>query len=337
MPNDTYSWKKQTKESWLSQVRKDNPGITDEKYFRIIEKDIHAKAFAFPTDVTSEGPIFKINQPESSWKIGIKLNHTNLSELKSILDLSLQHGVEYVHFNLTDNIQPEFINQLVENVYLDMITTRWSLPSEESLLSCQKIIHAKYGDINAFFDSGKTTHIKKDLAVYTFPPLNSELWAKVFSNMIKEFATGTPQKVIFEINMNNDFFLSISSIRALKLIINKIRVIYDLNTETYFEACIDDSALTEDIHSNIFKLASMSLSASISGIDFLVVPPPNINSNKPDVKWIKTSLHTQQILKHESALSDVHDPTAGSYFIEDLTEQIAGKIWTAMQQKIKHD
>ena len=145
------------------------------------------------------------------------------------------------------------------------------------------------------------------------------------------------QKIIFEIYLDNDFLLNICSVRALKSVLNKIWSIYDLKSETYYEANIDPSILSRDVHSNIYKLAAVALSASISGIDFLVLPPGDLKTGNPDLKWLTTSLHTQHILKQEAHLATLTDPAAGAYFIEDLTEQIAGKLWLALQKKLRND
>ncbi len=337
---DYKTWERQSKDSWLEQLKKDNPGIPDSKYFRIIEEDILAKAFAFPTDLHSEGRILKSNGNAHGWKIGAKLQHDNLQDLITGLRTALDNGVEYIHFMPPENINTDSFNQLIEDVYLDMLITRWSFPSEDCQNTYGKIIYQKYPDAQAYLipnnsDNGNTP-ISKSASSFQFPVFQSDDWVQVLLKMLKELSTvqAHASNLFIEILINNDFLLNICSIRALKLVLNKIWNLYQLKQNYFLEVNIDRKALSADTHSNIIKLSAMALSASISEIDFLILPPGDLKSDTPDIQWIKTSLHAMHILKQEAQLSKLSDPLAGAYFIEDLTEQLAKKIWLKLQQEI---
>ncbi len=337
---DTKIWNRQTKVSWLDQVKKDNPNFGDSEYFRNIEEGILAKSFAFPTDVKQEGHINKNNSENNDWKIGIKLQNENILNLKTKLNLVLENGIEYIHIVLPKNLSIDSFIQLFENIYLDMLVTRWSFPSEEIMLNCNELISQNFSNAHTLIQCSNTskhnTFLLNQISNYAFPPFNSETWTNTLAQMLIDLSNNSknPNNIVFEIYFTNDFLLNICSIRALKLVINKLWNIFDLQVKPYFEVNIDESALNQDVHSNIFKLAAMATSASISNVDFLVLPPCDNKSTKTDVQWLKTSIHTQHILKQESHLSKLWDPTAGAYFIEDLTEQIAAKLWIELQEKI---
>jgi hypothetical protein len=333
-------WEKQTKDSWLEQVKKDNPEIPDSKFFRVIEENVLAKAFAFPTDIQHEGRILKSNNNIGSWKIGAKLQNENIQELISDLRLVLEHGVEYIHFLLPENINTDSFNQLIDDVYLDMLTTRWTFPTEEIMNHCREIIFHKFPNAQIFLHIGNSlnnnSHSGPVALCYQFPVFQSKDWVDVLMKMLNDLSIAKPvtTNLIFELQLNNDFLLNICSIRALKLVLRKIWNLFQLRQNYYFEINIDDQALGSDTHFNVIKLSAMALSASISGIDFLNLPPGDIKSDTGDKQWIKTSLHAMHILKQESHLSNLPDPLAGAYFIEDLTEQLAEKIWLKLQQEI---
>lgn len=337
---DYKTWGRQTKDSWLEQVKKDNPGIPDSKYFRIIEEDILAKAFAFPTDLHNEGRVLKSDGNAHGWKIGAKLHHDNLDDLITGLRTALDHGVEYIHFMPPENINENSFNQLIEQVYLDMLTTRWTFPTEDSMNRCSEIIFHKFPNAQTFLHLGNSTnnnaHPVYTVLCYQFPVFQSKSWVDVLIKMLKDLSITKPvtTNLIFELRINNDFLLNICSIRALKLVLNKIWNLYQLKQDYFLEVNIDRKALSADTHTNIIKLSAMGLSASISEIDFLILPPGDLKSDTPDIQWMKTSLHAMHILKQEAHLTQLSDPLAGAYFIEDLTEQLAKKIWLKLQQEI---
>lgn len=337
-------WEPQSKNSWLEQVIKDNPILEKSEHFRVIEEGILANYFAFPTDVKTEGHVLKNTDANAFWKIGISLKNKDLQKLKISLDIALENGVEYIHVMLPESITKDQFSQLIENVYLELITSRWSAPSNAILLSCNELIEQKFGKVNAFFDVNNLSNhaiqpVAQQAEVFSFHAFQVSTWAKILMDMLNYLAVHEKfqHKIIFQIYLTNDFLLNICAVRALKLVLNKIWHVFELKPETYFEATIDDKALSMDIHSNIYKIAVISLSAAIAGVDFLVLPPADIHTNASDMQWIKTSLHTQHILKQESRLSTLLDPLAGAYFVEELTEQIAGQLWMNLQEILRND
>lgn len=337
-------WERQSKDSWLEQVKKDNPNIRNSEYFRIIDEDILAKSFAFPTDIKIEGHIFNNSVKEEFWKIGTRIQYEDTGTLKSALNMALENGTEYVHFILPKNLTSENFKLLIENVYLDMLITRWNFPTDEIMIECNEIIGQKFSNAKAYYTSDLTlNNLKLDIdnqtLHYTFRPYQTSTWVLALANMLQNLSSRSQKskQIIFEVFLTNDFLLNICSIRALKLILKKIWNVFEMKIEILMEANIDNSALSQDVHSNVYKLAAMALSASLSGVDFLILPPADINTGETELQWLKSSLHAQHILKQESHLSKLIDPLAGAYFIEDLTEQVAEKVWLELQKNLRND
>jgi methylmalonyl-CoA mutase len=69
------------------------------------------------------------------------------------------------------------------------------------------------------------------------------------------------------------------------------------------------------------------MSATIAGVDSLTVLPYDISFRTPDEFSERIARNQQLLLKEESHFDKVIDPSAGSYYIETLTKEIAEQAW----------
>jgi methylmalonyl-CoA mutase N-terminal domain/subunit len=52
----------------------------------------------------------------------------------------------------------------------------------------------------------------------------------------------------------------------------------------------------------------------------------------PSKAAVRTALRTQQIIAHESGVTDTVDPLGGSYFVESLTGALENKVWEYLKK-----
>jgi hypothetical protein len=340
---DYTQWTKQTKESWLNSVMKRNKDLSQEILELKIEPEIIAKSFAFPTDITNEGVSLKPGDGRSPWKAGIDLSAYKGVLLKSALDLALQNGIEYIHIPLDDRTDTNFLADLLNGVYLNMIDSKWHVPNQEvldltTLYFNQNFNAAKFYLVN---DDSTTNFNQTSFRSYFYKlgPYNSKTWSSTLAKMIRELQPDESglSNILIEVNLSNDLLLNISSIRALKLVLQKIWSVYNIHSHIMIEARPDQNVLTTDIHSNIYKMTSIALSASISSVDYICLYPADEGKSAQSLDWLKTSIHSLHILKQESNLSEIYDPLAGSYYVEDLTEQICQNLWNHLKEISNHD
>jgi methylmalonyl-CoA mutase len=69
------------------------------------------------------------------------------------------------------------------------------------------------------------------------------------------------------------------------------------------------------------------MSAAIAGVDSMTVQPFDVAYRRPDSFSERTARNQQIILREESYFSKIVDPSAGSYFVENLTASIADHAW----------
>ncbi len=139
-------------------------------------------------------------------------------------------------------------------------------------------------------------------------------------------------KMHFNFGVGSNYFLEIAKIRAAKLLWAKI--VEQYNPDCQALAIMKINAITStwnksiyDPYTNILRSATEVMAAAIGGVDSIVVNPFDSTYKKPDNFSERIARNQQIILKHESYFDKVIDPSAGSYYIENLTRSIAAEAW----------
>jgi methylmalonyl-CoA mutase len=78
---------------------------------------------------------------------------------------------------------------------------------------------------------------------------------------------------------------------------------------------------------NMLRTQTEAMSAILGGADSLTVQPFDTTFRQPDEFSERIARNQQLILKEESYFGKVADPSAGSYYIENLTQLIAENSW----------
>jgi methylmalonyl-CoA mutase len=82
-----------------------------------------------------------------------------------------------------------------------------------------------------------------------------------------------------------------------------------------------------DPYINMLRTQTEAMSAVLGGTDSLTVNPFDITGNIHDEFPERIARNQQLILKEEAWFDKVTDPSAGSYYIENLTALIAENSW----------
>ncbi len=127
------------------------------------------------------------------------------------------------------------------------------------------------------------------------------------------------EKLQYHFYISEDYFGEIAKLRAFR-IIHKDRT----GHEPYIFAEIDTSNwLLDKKYNNLIASTTSLMSAIFGGADNILIPN---HEKKSDDFLQRLYLNQHHILKHESFLDKVEDPSAGSYYIENLTRNILEKF-----------
>ena len=87
-----------------------------------------------------------------------------------------------------------------------------------------------------------------------------------------------------------------------------------------------------DPHVNILRATTEAMAAVLGGANTVTVAPFDECYRQPDATSHRLARNTQLLLKHEAGLGCVADPGGGSYYLEALTDSLAGEAWKSMQE-----
>ena len=139
----------------------------------------------------------------------------------------------------------------------------------------------------------------------------------------------------FAIGMN--FFMEAAKLRAARMLWSRIMAEFNpkkqesLVLRTHCQTS-GVSLQEQDPYNNIVRTAFEAMSAVLGGtqslhtnsFDEAIALPSEISS--------RIARNTQLILQHETGITNVVDPLAGSYYVESLTKQLADSAWALMEK-----
>ncbi len=138
----------------------------------------------------------------------------------------------------------------------------------------------------------------------------------------------------FHFGIGGNYFAEIAKIRAFRVLWNRVLSAFETSTEKVTINAVTSSLLWSDKQpkNNMLRATSSAMSAIIGGCDSLTIAPfDSVDSHKESFSE-RIASNVQLILKEESYLDKVVDPASGSYFIENLTAELAEKGWQFFQE-----
>lgn len=139
-------------------------------------------------------------------------------------------------------------------------------------------------------------------------------------------------KIKFRFATGSNYFLEIAKYRAARLLWAHIVKAYGPSKEEVTKMKIHATTSRwnnsmYDPYVNMLRTTTEAMSSIIAGIDSLTVVPFNEVFEKPSDFSERIARNQQLLLKEESYFDKVLDPSAGSYYIENLTDSIAAEAW----------
>ena len=143
-------------------------------------------------------------------------------------------------------------------------------------------------------------------------------------------------KIQFSFAVGSNYFLEIAKLRAARVLWANIVEQYSPKNKEYLKININTTTSfwnksIYDPYVNMLRTTTEAMSAAIGGSDSITVQPFDITYKNPDEISRRIARNTQTILKSESYFDKIVDPSAGSYYIETLTNSIAEASWKLFQ------
>ncbi len=140
------------------------------------------------------------------------------------------------------------------------------------------------------------------------------------------------QSIKFYMGVSENYFMEIAKFRAARLLWAQIvkqygpqcdcscKMIVNASTSTYNQTVFDS-------YVNLLRSQTETMSAALGGVHSLVVTPFDSAYEKPTDFSERIARNQQLLVKEESHFDRIVDPSAGSYYIEHLTDALAQEAW----------
>ncbi|GEN74717.1 methylmalonyl-CoA mutase family protein [Chryseobacterium hagamense] len=252
------------------------------------------------------------------------------------------HLVAVYHESLVDDVFAFLLNQNVENLeqktifvnntdlaghispkeedqYFSLIDV---FDEEEAVISDQMVkeLLAKQFRRNICIDI--SLHQNAGAAIYQ--QLGIAL-AKT-KELVEIYGAEILNKLLFRIAVGANYFFEMAKLRAFKMVFNQLSKEYGMDAVPYIfaETSLRNKAVSDN-ENNLIRSTLELASAMIGGAD--AVFSNNYLVERSTENSEEISFKQQIVLAYESIINVFEDASNGSYYVEDITRQIAEKSW----------
>jgi methylmalonyl-CoA mutase len=346
-----------TSQQWKDQLTKDLKGIDFEKLLWATSNRMHVKPFYTAEDVKEiKQPVFN----HTDWDICEHILVIDEKEANEKALIALAGGASGLVFFINKKINTSV---LIKDISIEHIYTQFFISNDAlHVLEDLKVHYAKEnshdGTIKCFVNIDPLSmyafygewHTKQEedllsLTQLQHIPLNATLYQEAGANNVNELAIALAhlneyfnyleeknqlnKKCIHaSLSIGGDFFAEIAKLRAFKQLVALLQKQYSTNISIHLQTQttqINNSS--SDANNNMLRTTTEAMSAILGGCNSLVVFPYNFIYEQTTEFSNRMARNQQHILKEESYLNKMADVSAGSYYIETLTESIAQLAW----------
>lgn len=140
------------------------------------------------------------------------------------------------------------------------------------------------------------------------------------------------KKIKFNMGISENYFMEIAKFRAARMLWAEIVKQYEPKCDCACKMIVNAETSSYnmtvfDAYVNILRTQTESMSAALAGVHSIVVTPFDAAYETPNEFSERIARNQQLLLKEECHFSTVVDPSAGSYYIEELTSSLAKEAW----------
>ncbi|RUL56908.1 methylmalonyl-CoA mutase family protein [Lysinibacillus antri] len=142
------------------------------------------------------------------------------------------------------------------------------------------------------------------------------------------------KKFFVNFAIDTQFFAEIAKLRAFKVLWKAFAAAFGVDNPQAIPVLAENSLRSYsklDVYVNLLRAGNEAFAGVIGGADVITVHPHDVLS-KPTDQSIRIARNVLLVLKEESRVAEVLDPSGGSYFIETLTAEYVEKAWDLFNQ-----
>jgi methylmalonyl-CoA mutase len=321
-------------------------------------EDIKVKPFYHKDEFSK---VLAVNTKVSNFKICQNIFVFDIEKsIERALD-TLNRGAESLRFTIEDeNIDiVKLLEKLpLENVAVYFNLSFFSIDFVKKIDALAKKLKTKFyynldpigqlaKDGNWFSTQEKNNFDSLNLLSTAIPDnsiisIDSGLYQNAGANMVQQIAYSLAhaneyfnripiisQPIVFQVSVGTNYFFEIAKLRAIRILFNLIAKEYNHNLECHIIASPTKRNKTlYDYNVNMLRTTTECMSAIIGGADAVANLPYDSLYHKDNEFGDRIARNQLLVLKNESYFDKVNNPADGSYYIENLTNQLAEKALT---------
>lgn len=269
--------------------------------------------------------------PLDQMSVSMTMNGAVIPVLASFIVAGEEQGVDRAQ--LSGTIQNDILKEfMVRNTYI--------YPPEPSMRIVSDIIEytakemPRYNSISIsgyhIQEAGST--IVQELA-FTLADGREYVRAAIAKGMDVDAFAG---RLSFFFNMGMNFFMEAAKLRAARFLWSRIMAGFGASERSQMlrTHCQTSgvSLQEQDPYNNVVRTAYEAMSAALGGTQSLHTNSFDEAIALPTDFSSRIARNTQLILQHETGVTKVVDPLAGSYYVEKLTADLIEEAWALMEE-----
>ena len=359
------------KSDWLAKVEKDLKGKPIVGLNWEVTKDLVLTPFAHADDLSEHFPPLTNQRATNNWEVGVKIQVGNMQLANKEALNALMNGANAIAFELSKSPSKADLKILLKDIELEWISTHFIFKQKSwkrfvsFFVDYVKEQGYDVGKlVNTFCFKGKLVTSPQD-ADHLVEATNQLPKAKLMTINARPLSKGTDKvvdelaqiiargnetliqlneqdldldkysaQIQFSVAIGDSYFVNIAKIRALKLLWQQVLTAWNIK-DTHFniEAHLTKTTQTDNENYNKIKATTQAMAAVIGGTQRLYIYPSDEFKDGIGTPFAqRIALNIQHLMQLESYMDRVVDPAAGSYYIENLTNQLAETVWKRFQE-----
>jgi methylmalonyl-CoA mutase len=350
-----------TAEQWRNQIIKDLKGADyDEKLIWHTDDGIGVQPFYAKENLKGD---FNPSFSHVQWQHCVDILVDTSSEANRFALKALEKGATGLHFIIDKPFDPNvlFNNILFEYIFCVVEVKSTDIVIYESIkryfseykakqamrelyLAVDPIafIENKLGGAVIFYETQLDTLISQ----FNFSlKINVSTYANAGANHIQQLSFALAHlneylsndviikslqkaNIIIEMGVGSNYFFEIAQHRAIRKLCQFLLNEYKIEANIVIlskSAEINKSAI--DNYTNLLRTTTEAMSAVIGGCNALSLGRYDLHTKEKQEEAIWWALNQSLILEHESYLNQIADVSAGSYYIENITQSFCELAW----------
>ena len=136
----------------------------------------------------------------------------------------------------------------------------------------------------------------------------------------------------FNMGVSENYFIEIAKFRAARLLWAQIVKQYEPKNDDSCQMCVNATTSTYnqtlfDSYVNLLRSQTEAMSAALGSVHSMVVTPFDAPYEEATDFSERIARNQQLLIKEEAHFDRIVDPSAGSYYIEHLTDALATEAW----------